>query len=97
MNVTWIAAALLAGAGIGWLYFHGLWWTVRALSQRPHPAARVAISLLLRVALAAAGFVLLARAGGWPALVAALLGFLAARTVIVRLFGLRTAVVGEGR
>lgn len=42
------------------------------------------MSLLVRLALVLAVFVLLVRWGGWPALVAALAGFLIARTVLVR-------------
>jgi F1F0 ATPase subunit 2 len=80
-HAIWI---MLAGATLGWAYFQGLWATVRRLSQRDHPGRWMAASLFLRLALVLVVFVMAARWGGWPALAAALAGFLAARVLLVR-------------
>lgn len=80
----------LAAAGgvlIGLLYFGALWATVRRLPSAPHPATLVAGSFVLRGLLAAAGFVVLSGGEVVP-LVAVMGGFLAARTVLIRIVGL---------
>lgn len=85
MNLLWnLGLSLLVGAALGWLYFRALWTTVRRLPQRRRQGMWMVMSLLVRLALVLAVFVLLVRWGGWPALVAALAGFLIARTVLVR-------------
>ena len=73
------AAGFLLGAG----YFAGLWWTVRKLNQSTAPGALVLVSFLLHNALVAAGFVL-ASGRTWQGIVACLLGFVAARLLVVR-------------
>jgi F1F0 ATPase subunit 2 len=75
---------LLAGAALGWVYFQALWATVAQLPVRRRPGLWIAGSLILRLGLVLGAFVWLARWGSWPALVAGLLGFIAARTVLVR-------------
>ena len=79
-----LAIALLLGGALGWVYFHVLWAAAQQLSRRPHASIRFVLSLLARLALALAGFTYVVRWGGWPALAAALAGFLIARTVLVR-------------
>jgi F1F0 ATPase subunit 2 len=78
---------LLAGAAggvLGLLFYGGLWWTVRRAFDSPRPALWVGGSLLLRMACAVAGFVIVS-AGDWQRLLACLLGFWAARWLILRL------------
>ena len=75
---------LLAGAALGLAYFLALRVTVQRLHQQRHPGMWMALGLIARLALALAVFVLAVREGGWPALAAALAGFLLARTVLVR-------------
>lgn len=74
----------MLGTVLGWVYFQALWATVRTLPRRQHRGARLALSLMVRLALAFAVFVLVARWGGLPALLPTLAGFLAARTVVMR-------------
>jgi F1F0 ATPase subunit 2 len=76
-----ILLALVAGVGLGTLFFGGLWWTVNRLVRAPRPGRLLAASLLLRMALALGGFFLSARAGGRP-LLACLLGFMLARVAV---------------
>ena len=73
-----------AGGLLGLLFFGGLWWTLRRAFASPRPALWVGGSLLLRMACVAAGFILVA-AGDWRRLLACLLGFWAARWLVVRL------------
>jgi F1F0 ATPase subunit 2 len=74
---------VLAGGALGWLYFGGLWLTVRRLPGAAHPAALVLGSFVLRALLVAGGLVVLL-AGDPLRLVAALAGFLAVRVLLVR-------------
>ncbi len=79
------ALALCSAAGglLGLLFFGGLWWTLRRAFMSPRPALWVGGSLLIRILSVAAGFVIVA-AGDWRRLLACLLGFWAARVVVVR-------------
>lgn len=70
----------LGGGLLGILFFGGLWYTIIHGMRSPHPTAWFLISLVVRMALAWAGFVLLT-AGRWDRLVACLVGFLLARVV----------------
>jgi len=73
-----------AGLVLGLLFFGGLWWTLRRAFSSARPALWVAASLLLRMAVVASGFVLVA-AGDWRNLLACLLGFWAARWITIQL------------
>lgn len=81
-----LVIALVVGAALSWVYFQALWATVRQLPVRHRPGLWIAASLVLRLGLILGAFVWLAHWGSWPALVAGLLGFIAARTVMVRRF-----------
>ena len=79
-----LALAFAGGAGVGWLFFYGLYRTVKALPGSRHPALLLGASLLLRAALLIGGGWLLLRAGAGAAhLLAALAGVLAARLLLV--------------
>lgn len=79
-----LVIALVVGMALGWVYFQALWVTVAQLPMRRRPGLCIAGSLILRLGLVLGAFVWLARWGGWPALVVGLLGFIAARTALVR-------------
>ncbi len=84
--MTDLIAPLLAGAAgglLGLLFFGGLWWTLRHAFASPRPALWIGCSLLLRMACVAAGFILVS-AGDWRRLLACLVGFWAARWLVVR-------------
>ena len=85
MNETvLLAAAVFAGGGMGTLYFVGLWLTVRRLEDAAHPALLTLGSFLARTAAAAFLFYLLVRGGHWERGLAALVGFIISRLVLVR-------------
>ena len=75
------ALALLAGAGLGAIYFSGLWWTVRRMGSFRRPASSMLASVLLRMSVALGGFYLVA-GGSWQRLLLCLLGFLVARAAV---------------
>ena len=79
-----LSLAAVAGVLLGLLFFGGLWWTLRRAMRSTRPALWVGASLLLRMGCTAAGFVVVS-AGDWQRMLACLLGFLAARWLVVRM------------
>jgi F1F0 ATPase subunit 2 len=78
-----VVLALVAGAGLGAVFFAGLWWTVIRAVASKRPAAWFFGSLLLRTLIALGGFYMVAR-GDWRRLVACLVGFVLARLIVLR-------------
>ncbi|MEO8847823.1 MAG: ATP synthase subunit I [Casimicrobiaceae bacterium] len=76
--------AALAGILLGLFFFGGLWWTVRRAVGSTRSALWVGASLLLRMGCTAGGFVVVS-AGDWQRMLACLLGFSAARWLVVRM------------
>jgi F1F0 ATPase subunit 2 len=74
---------LLGSAALGALFFGGLGLTVGRLAQIRRPAAWLAVSFLVRSAIVLAGLPLLMD-GRWERLLAALIGFHLARSVVLR-------------
>jgi F1F0 ATPase subunit 2 len=79
-----LALAALGGGALGLFFFGGLWWTVRALARARRGALFLLASLLLRGGATLAGFYWLG-AGRWHSMLACLLGFIAARALVLRL------------
>lgn len=73
--------AVPGGFLLGVLFFGGLWWTVKKLSSSARPTPLLIASFLVRTAAVLAGFYIFLNAG-WQYLLAAMAGFLVARTVI---------------
>lgn len=78
-----LAAAAAAGGMLGAMFFGGLWFTVRKGVASPRPALWFFFSLLFRVSIALAGFYFVS-GNHWERLLACLLGFVAARLVVMR-------------
>jgi F1F0 ATPase subunit 2 len=93
-ELTHIIVALLAGFGLGVLFFGGLWLTVRALPRSRYPAALMLGSFWGRTALVVAGFTL-AIARRWQNALVFLLGFLIARLLLARWIPGRKAMKGS--
>jgi F1F0 ATPase subunit 2 len=74
--LLWIA--LLAGGGLGAIYFGGLWWTVRHAASFRRPVLSVLVSVWLRMSVAVGGFYVVA-GGNWKRLLLCLFGFFVAR------------------
>ncbi len=75
--------ALVAGAGLGAIYFGGLWWTVRRAGAFRRPAFSMLVSVLVRMSVALGGFYLVA-GDSWQRLLLCLLGFVVARAAVTR-------------
>ncbi len=79
-----LAPALAAGAALGAIFFGGLWWTVvRGLASQ-QPALWFFASLMVRMAIALAGFYFVG-AEDWRRWLACLVGFGLARLIVKRL------------
>ena len=95
-----LAMSLFAGVMLGAFFFGGLWWTIRMGPPSEWSGLVFAGSLLIRMAVAVAGFYLVSE-GEWRKLVACLAGFLLARVAITRLIGIpagkSTHILQEGR
>ncbi len=76
-----LVLAGLAGAGLGAMFFGGLWWTLRKAMTSQRAWLWFASSLLVRMSLTLLGFYFVA-AGHWQRMVACLVGFGAARAAI---------------
>ncbi len=81
MFVLYLFLAFLAGMLLGAVFFGGLWWTVQRITGSDSPYLVMAVSFFVRAAVVLVGFYLLVRAD-WPFLIAALVGFIAARTIL---------------
>ena len=81
--LTW-ALAWVAGLMLGAFFFGGLWWTVRRGVSSHRPALWFLLSSLLRTGLLLVGLFFVA-GHHWERLVAALLGFVIARFIVMRL------------
>ena len=82
-DVLPLGLALAAGVGLGLCYFGGLWWTVRQLGTARHPALWLGGSFVVRAGVSLVGFYVVL-GGGAARLMACLLGFFVARTILVR-------------
>lgn len=90
MDAITIVLAVLSGWMLGLFFFGGLWWTVRRLPTTNHPALLLMGSLVLRMAVALAGFYLLLRLH-WQAVLIALVAFTLTRLWLrYRLGSIRT-------
>jgi len=88
------AAALLAGAALGVIFFGGLWWTVQRGAASPSPARWFLLSFVLRTTLVLAGFYLIG-AGQLVPLGLCLMGFLVARAIVLVVTRPRPATVPQ--
>ena len=74
--------AVAAGAGLGVLYFGGLWLTVRQLAVSGRPGLLFAASFVGRTVVAVVGFYLVMDSS-WERALACLVGFIIARQLLV--------------
>jgi len=85
MQVMIWLLAFLAGAVLGTFFFGSLWFTVRQLPTTGWPVRLVVGSYFGRMAIALLGFYLIMQ-GDWTRAIAGLLGFIAARLILIRHF-----------
>ncbi len=70
------------GLMLGGIFFGGLWWTVRNGINAKQPGLWFLVSIIVRMTIVMAGFYF-AGGGQWDRLLSCLLGFIAARSIIV--------------
>lgn len=86
MTAVRLLCFFASGAGLGGLYFGGLWFTVQRIPAVRRPRLLLVGSFLVRTAVVLAGFYAVIRfaAMQWEGIAAAFLGFVIARFVLVR-------------
>lgn len=77
--------ALITGGVLGILFFGGLWLTVRKGMTSKTPALWFLGSFVVRMGIVLAGFYLIMKQGDWLIGLLCLLGFIAARVIVLRL------------
>jgi len=81
-TVVILLLALVAGLGLGLIFFGGLWLTVRQLADTRHPWLLFAMSFVVRLALVVAGMYLVMD-NSWQRMLACLAGFIIMRQAML--------------
>jgi len=76
--------SLAVGSAAGFLYFQGLWETIKRLPASKHPAMLALGSFFGRTAFTVAVMILLVRGGRWQNALLFLAGFIIARLILVK-------------
>ncbi|MBN1664667.1 MAG: ATP synthase subunit I [Deltaproteobacteria bacterium] len=93
MNTTaHIIISFMAGIVLGAVYFWGLWHTLRRLSETAKPFRWMFISYTVRVCFIMTGFYFV-MGGRWERLIAAMIGFLVIREILMQRWGGRKAIL----
>lgn len=79
-----VGVGLVTGAAIGAVLVWWLWSSVPGLLREQGVGLNVALGFAARLVFAFAAFAMLARWGGWKAMVAGIAGFAIARTLLLR-------------
>ena len=82
-EITNLLPALLAGVGLGILFFGGLWLTIQKGMQSKKSGLIFTMSFIVRMTVILMGFYYVG-ASDWKKMLACLAGFLIARLVITR-------------
>lgn len=89
-ELTVIFLGLAAGAGLGVVYFGGLWWTTQWITRPGGPRAFILPSFLARLAVCLVGFYLVLNFMGLRGLLSSVFGFMLTQGVFVRRLGKKT-------
>ncbi len=73
--------AFVEGQALGWVFFGGLWWTIRKSVASSRPWLWFFASAVLRMSIALPGLYWIGR-GHWERLLVGLLGFVMARLIV---------------
>lgn len=84
MIVIYLLIAFLFGLLIGLFYFGGLWVTIRKINQTKSPLALTMVSFLVRLVVSMFLFYFVLKMGDWQHLIAALIGFILMKFVLVQ-------------
>jgi F1F0 ATPase subunit 2 len=83
-EISYMVLAFIAGLVLGTLFFGGLWLTVKKAVTSKIPALWIFSSFLFRITITLIGFYFTAE-GNWQRLLICLLGFVAARFIVIHL------------
>ncbi len=83
-DVLYILFAFIAGLALGTLFFGGLWFTVKKAVHARIPALWIIGGFVTRTGMALTGFYVVSQ-GDWQPLLVCLLGFVAARIIVVQI------------
>lgn len=94
MTLLLIVASMIAGLVLGLLYFGGLWLTVHRVVQGRWSRGMLLVSFFGRAVLVIAGLygVIVGLGGRWEVVALGMVGFMAARFILVRTWGPQSAV-----
>ncbi|CAN5127477.1 ATP synthase subunit I [soil metagenome] len=81
-EILLIILAFVAGIALGIIFFGGLWLTVKKSVMAKVPWLWVLGSFIIRVGITMTGFYFIS-SGSWQRLVSCLIGFIAARFVVI--------------
>ncbi|QOW11814.1 ATP synthase subunit I [Kaistella flava (ex Peng et al. 2021)] len=81
-EVITMILVFLTGALLGIIFFGGLWFTVKKSVNAKLPALLIMSSLFLRMSITVIGFYLIGN-NNWQRLLLCLLGFIAARSLVL--------------
>jgi F1F0 ATPase subunit 2 len=85
-SFTTLFVPFATGGLIGWVYFSGLWETVRRLPEAQSPHLLMIFSFAARTLFALGGFFILTD-GQWERIASAVAGFFIVRALLVRSLG----------
>jgi F1F0 ATPase subunit 2 len=85
-SLSTLLVPFVLGGLIGWIYFSGLWETVRRLPEAQNPHLLMIFSFAARTLFALGGFFILTD-GQWERMAAAITGFSIVKAVLVCSFG----------
>lgn len=80
LTILW---SLVLGAGLGYVFFWGLWQTIQHVTGADHPYLWIFLSFLIRTAIVLLGFYVLLLIQ-WQLIAVALLGFILVRLLVTR-------------
>jgi len=83
-EILYLMLALIGGIILGTLFFGGLWITVKKAVTSKIPALWIVGSFFLRIGLILIGFYYISL-GNWQRLIMCVLGFIAARYIVVQI------------
>lgn len=83
-----LSAAVIIGMALGAFFFGGLWWTIRKAMSFKRAGLWFLGSMLLRIGIVLLGFYSIL-GDSWQKLLAGLLGFVIARIMMVRIYGVK--------
>jgi F1F0 ATPase subunit 2 len=81
-EIVVLVIAFVLGIALGIFFFGGLWFTVKATFNSKIPALWLFTSLTVRLCVTLLGFYYIG-AGSWQRLIACVLGFVAARFIVL--------------